>query len=199
MRFIPNWIFTNTIEKNILDSHRDHLLFRAKICCFILIVLCPFTILPYFYFTRLHLFEKALQISLTAVLVFFLIALSQKTKFVKKHYYLPSLALIMTCSFITSASILTERTAQRHFLFPYFLTNFGYATLLPAPLLWGVGILSIIPISYFFVEWTSGIPFGTPIVISNMISLIDAMVLAIIANQILFSLFVRDKRNVNIQ
>lgn len=184
------------VESSVLEAHREHLLYRTRITMILAAILVPATGIPYFFFAQREVFWLATFLIFGGSAGSLLFWLGIKRGLFNRFYHLP---IVLFSNFIISAlaSILFSLAGgnKGSFFFPYFLLYFGVCIMFPGKLLWIVLSLGFVPFSYLFTEWIRNVPLNSEVVLSNLIFLVIADVLAIAGNQILFALFLRDKRN----
>lgn len=183
------------LEPEIHAAHRELLLHRTRVISYVALGVLPFTVLSFFYFGMREVFVKTIPIVSIAVLGLVGLIFCLRLKFFRKHYHLPVFILTgIICNFAESTLFPLTGGSSGFFLFPYLLMFFGVATYLPGNLYWITLTLGILPPSFFFAEYIAGHDITSKVMISNLIYLSDVALMAVIANQIMFTMFLREKR-----
>lgn len=184
------------LEPEVQEAHRALLLSRTRSIAIVALGVLPFTVLAYFYVNHRELMGQVLPLLVISETALFVLIWSLKLKFFQRHYHLPVFILTgVICNFAESTLFPLTQTGHSFFLFPYLLMDFGVATFLPGALPWIAATLAVLPPTYFMAEWLSGADVASAGVTSNLIYLIDVAAMAVIGNQIILSLFVREKRH----
>lgn len=195
LKTVFEFIGIRGVESSILEAHREHLLQRTKVTAILLIFLYPLTALPFFYLVYPEGLSGAILTIIALVSGAIFVHRSVNFKFIKRSYHLPGSILAFLANIGTCILFPQAGGNAGGFLYPYYLTLFGYGTLIPSKLIWAVVTLGIIPFSYLFTEWVNKASLLSAAVVGNFIFLLVGSIIAITGNQILFALFLRDKRN----
>lgn len=183
------------LPPSLRDAHRELILFRTRIACPLAGFLYFFTIFLYNHF---YAPEKVLSglgcIALPAAFFVLLIYFSLRLQFIQRHYQLPLVLILgVANTFAASANFQLTGGNTGFFFFPYFLIYLAITIFFPGTLLWVFATCVAQIIGYMISELWVGHNLVVPQVSSNIIYLIDAALLSIVANRIVYRLFLRDR------
>lgn len=184
------------LTPQLREEHRRLILQRTKVGSIAAAIVYIVTIPTYLYFYFPEKFLIGLYISIIASLAAASLYFSPLLQFVRQHYQLPLVVIMAIISTITEATILQFTGGGRgYFFFPYFLLFIAMAIYFPGTFKWILIISGSVVSSYAFSEWLMERDLSDLAFASNLMYLIDAAFLSIVANRIVYRLFVRDRES----
>lgn len=187
-------IHDQSLTGRLRDEHQKLLLNRTRVSCITAPFLYAIGIFSYNALYHPESFFGSLVAVLPPSMGCLLLLYTLKSEFVQKHYQWP-LFIILTIFTNFSEAVNYHLTGglEGWFFFPYFLIYIAITIYYPATLGWVVvTCFSTIP-WYVGTEALMDRNLFSPKVISNVLFLIDSMIMAIVGNRIIYRLYIRDK------
>ncbi len=166
------------------------MLLRTYVAALVALVVIPLTIFSFFGRSGDGL-TQATWVAVPAVFGVLVVLALLRTEFFRRHYSVPFFLLVgVVCSGTEAVLLQMAGASGRNlFLFPYFLVLFGIATLFPARLGWALAAAAMCPISYVLSELVVHGTDWPRSAFSDLILLIDYVLIAVIGNRVTTRLF----------
>lgn len=176
-----------------LEAHRRTVLVRARAGAWIAVVVVPVTIATYFGLVAPADLTTPLAVAAAAVAGFLLVLAALGRGAFHRRYELPFFLVAGLCHVTESTVVqLSGGGAASELLFPYLLVLFGVAVLFPARAGWVLALTMTAPATYAAGELLArgAIADGRPL--AQLLFLIDAAFIALIANRVTTRIFFRE-------
>lgn len=177
------------------EEHRKLILHRTKIGCWVAAPIVPVTV---FLYNSSFFPDKLTAGMVVGGLVgcfIFLLQFTTRLRFIQKHYEAPLALLLLAAMLAATVNMQLTDGAAGYFYFPYFLLFIGMAIYFPASLRWVFMVAVAVVVSYIGSEWWAGRDLHSPRFLSNLIYLVDAALIGVVGNRLIYQLFIRDKQN----
>jgi signal transduction histidine kinase len=170
------------------------LLARARVSCWVALIIIPFTILIYdsaFFPAEIAAGAATAAVADAAIV---LLLLGLRHRVFQSCPWLPVALLAgVICNATEAVNLaLTGGPSASGFVFPYHLVSFGIAIFFPAPILAVVATAALLPFGYCAVAVAMHEPLGGNQFVANLMLLADSACIACIGNKVVTNLYLRE-------